>query len=91
MSSSSTTQAGEINIEQIREKLKTWQYKGMEEFSSDMNLMFQNWLRQNSADHKYYKTFLAIEDRFNKSIERARQKLQDAEDKQKVHYSKIAL
>ena len=61
-----------ISIEIIREKLKNWTYKSIEEFDADMKLMFSSWLKMNSKEHKYYKTYQAIVDRFNKQIKRAK-------------------
>jgi len=53
----------------------------MDEFLSDMDRMFQGWIDDNGKEHKYYSTFLAIRDRFNKNIARAQQRLEVPEGK----------
>ena len=55
-----------ISIEIIRERLKTYRYKSLNEFDDDMQLMFNSWRKHNSKDHKYYRTFNSLVDRFTK-------------------------
>ena len=73
-----TNESKFISIEIIREKLKNWTYKNIEEFDADMKLMFSAWLKTNSKEHKYYKTYQAIADRFNKQIKRAKERIKEA-------------
>ena len=55
-----------ISIEIIRERLKTCRYKSINEFDDDMQLMFSSWRKINSKDHKYFRTFTSLVDRFTK-------------------------
>ena len=55
-----------ISIEMIREKLRSVTYRSIDEFDDDMKLLFSSWLKKNSKDHKYYKTFHSIAERFKK-------------------------
>ena len=66
-----------ISIEMIRERLKSVTYKSIDEFDEDMRLLFSSWLKKNTQDHKYYKTFYSIAERFKKQIERAKQRLSE--------------
>ena len=46
--------------------------------------MFSSWLKKNTQDHKYYKTFYSIAERFKKQIERAKQRLSEIQKKTEV-------
>jgi|LakMenEpi03Aug12_release.lakeMendotaPanAssembly.Ray.scaffolds.fasta_scaffold4116607_1 hypothetical protein len=55
----------------------------MDEFDRDMQLMFDQWLIDNGKDHKYFKTYQAIQERFRKAIAKAHQKVNETENKLK--------
>ena len=61
-----------ISIEIVREKLKSNHFKDIAEFDDEMQTLFQAWIHANSKQHKYYKTYQSIVDRFTKQIKRAK-------------------
>ena len=70
-----------ISIEMIRERLKSVTYKSIDEFDADMRLLFSSWLKKNTEDHKYFKTFRSITERFKKQIDKAKQRLREIQRK----------
>ena len=72
-----TLQKQMISIEMIRERLKSVTYKSIDEFQADMRLLFSSWLKKNTEDHKYFKTFRSITERFKKQIDKAKQRLRE--------------
>ena len=66
-----------ISIEMIREKLRSVTYRSIDEFDDDMKLLFSSWLKKNTKDHKYYKTFHSITERFKKQIDKAKSRLSE--------------
>ena len=73
-----------ISIEMIKERLKSVTYKSIDEFDSDMRLLFSSWLKKNTKDHKYFKTFHSIAERFKKQIDKAKQRLSEIQKKTEV-------
>ena len=52
----------------------------MDEFVADMERMFQDWLDENTEQHKYYPIFLAIRDRYRRCVAKAQSKLVEGKD-----------
>ena len=61
-----------ISIELVREKLKANQFKDIDEFCEEMQKLFSAWQLANGKNHKYFKTFQLIVERFTKQMNRAK-------------------
>jgi hypothetical protein len=74
-------------VDRIRENLKQRLYRTIDEFEKDMRDMFSEWLERNSPKknagegHRFYRTAVAIQDRFLKSMQKAHEKLAEFEEK----------
>lgn len=64
-----------ISIETVREKLKSLQFRNIDEFDADMQALFSAWSLANGEQHKYFKTFQCIAERFTKQMQRAKQRI----------------
>ncbi|CDW76627.1 UNKNOWN [Stylonychia lemnae] len=74
-----------ISLETIRNKLNMRHYTVFEEFIDDMNTLFDNWIKfrgvgnelfnfQPNLEHKMFKYCDAVQKRFDKFVEKAKQK-----------------
>ena len=71
-----------ITLENIRMKLTYRYYKNVDEFVSDMETLFENWIQFNGERHRQYITCVNMRNRFRKFIEKNRPRLN--EDRKKV-------
>ena len=55
-----------MSLERIKEKLSARLYLTIDDFVSDMHRLFEACL--STKDHRYFKTFMQIKDRFERSI-----------------------
>lgn len=63
-----------ITLEAIRNKLNQKYYQSFDDFITDMNLLFSNFVKFRGKHHKMYKYCDAVQKRFEKFIEKAKQR-----------------
>ena len=67
-----------MSLERIRNSLSARIYPTLDAFAEDMQKLFDACLAF-GEDHKYFKTFQAIQERFEKSVDRAKSKMLEGE------------
>lgn len=66
-----------INLETIRQKLNYRYYNNLDEFISEMNQLFDNWVQFKGKSHRMYQQCDNMKKRFQRFIERNKQKLSE--------------
>ena len=66
-----------MSLERIRDRLSARMYEDLTDFINDMEKLFDSCL--SLKDHRYFKTFLQIKDRFERSVLKARLKIEENE------------
>ena len=85
-------------MDRIRECLQLRLYRTIEDFEKDMNGMFADWLERNKPNqrntgdgHRYFRTAVAIQDRFHKSMQKAYEKLAEFQEKALLKHSRLQI
>lgn len=66
-----------INLETIRQKLNYRYYNNLDEFVSEMNQLFDNWVLFKGKNHRMYTQCDNMKKRFQRFIERNKQKFSE--------------